>query len=79
MGTVLALVARYGHAGLAEFDDHFWSAATQAIRDRVSMVLDAEVDAAYPQRWIGKVTVHTTDGRVLQGAWMSPRATLATP
>ena len=37
------------------------------------MELDAEVDAAYPQRWIGKVTVHTTDGRVLQGRVDEPK------
>jgi 2-methylcitrate dehydratase PrpD len=37
------------------------------------MELDAEVDAAYPQRWIGKVTVHTQDGRVLQGRVDEPK------
>lgn len=73
MGTVLALVARYAHAGLAEFDDHFLDESTQSIRDRVSMVLDAEVDSAYPQRWIGKVTVHTADGRVLHGRVDEPK------
>ena len=73
MGTVLALVARFGHAGLAEFDQHFLDDSTQALRDRVSMVLDPEVDAAYPQRWIGKVTVHTTDGRVLHGRVDEPK------
>ncbi len=73
MGTVLALVAQYGHAGLTEFDQQFQSATTQALRDRVAMVLDAEVDAAYPQRWIGKVTVTTTDGRVLHGRVDEPK------
>jgi 2-methylcitrate dehydratase PrpD len=73
MGTVLALVARYGHAGLQEFADHFLDEPTQALRDRVSMELDAEVDAAYPRRWIGKVTVHTRDGRVLQGRVDEPK------
>lgn len=73
MGTVLALVARFSHAGLAEFDRHFHDAATQSLRDRVTMVLDAEVDSAYPQRWIGKVTVTTTDGRVLQGRVDDPK------
>ena len=62
MGTVLALVARYGHAGLTEFAQHFEDEVTRALRDRVEMKLDHEVDAAYPQRWIGKVTVHTLDG-----------------
>jgi 2-methylcitrate dehydratase PrpD len=37
------------------------------------MELDAEVDAAYPRRWIGKVTVHTTDGRVLKGRVDEPK------
>ena len=73
MGTVLGLVARFGHAGLVEFDQHFNAAATVALRERVEMVLDAEVDAAYPRRWIGKVTVTTTDGRVLQGRVDEPK------
>jgi len=73
MGTVLALVAQFGHAGLAEFDEHFLSETTRQLRDRVSMSLDAEVDGAYPRRWIGKVTVHTTDGRVFQGRVDEPK------
>ena len=73
MGTVLALVARFGQAGLAEFEAHFRDDATRAFRDRVSMGLDAEVDAAYPRRWIGKVTVRTRDGRVLEGRVDEPK------
>jgi len=73
MGTVLALVARFEHAGLSEFDQYFKDDITQALRDKVEMVLDDEVDAAYPKRWIGKVTVHTTDGRVLQGRVDEPK------
>ncbi|MGJ7544064.1 MmgE/PrpD family protein [Variovorax sp. LT1R16] len=73
MGTVLALVARFGQAGLAEFDAHFRDDATVAMRERVHMALDAEVDAAYPRRWIGKVTVRTRDGRVLEGRVDEPK------
>ena len=73
MGTVLALVARFGHAGLVEFEQHFNDSATTALCQKVEMQLDSEVDAAYPQRWIGKVTVHTTDGRVLQGRVDEPK------
>ena len=73
MGTVLALAARFGHAGLVEFDQHFLDDSTQNLRERISMELDAEVDAAYPKRWIGKVTVVTTDGRVLQGRVDEPK------
>ncbi len=73
MGTVLGLVARFGHAGLVEFDKHFQEDLTVALRDKVVMELDAEVDAAYPRRWIGKVTVTTTDGRTLQGRVDEPK------
>jgi len=73
MGTVLALAARFGHAGLQEFDREFLDPQTVALRERVRMVLDAEVDAAYPQRWIGKVTVTTTDGRTLHGRVDEPK------
>jgi len=73
MGTVLALVAQFGHAGLTEFEQHFLSETTQALRDRVEMALDPEVDGAYPKRWIGKVTVTTTDGRVLHGRVDEPK------
>lgn len=73
MGTVLALVARFGHAGLVEFDMHFQDDATLALRDKISMVLDSEVEAAYPQRWIGKVTVTTTKGRVFEGRVDEPK------
>ncbi len=73
MGTVLALAAQFGHAGLTEFDEHFLSDTTQALRDKVTMTLDPEVDAAYPRRWIGKVIVHTTDGRVLHGRVDEPK------
>lgn len=73
MGTVLALVARFGHAGLPEFEQHYRDPETVALRDRVEMVLDAEVDGAYPRRWIGKATVYTTDGRILEGRVDEPK------
>ena len=73
MGTVLALAARHGHAGLTEFDTGFLAPETVAFREKVSMVLDAEVDAAYPRRWIGKVSVRTTDARLLQGRVDEPK------
>ena len=66
MGTVLALVTLQGRAGLAEFDAGLDDERVAAFRQRVVMELDPEVDAAYPQRWIGKVTVHTRDGLQLR-------------
>lgn len=73
MGTVLALAARFGHAGLEEFEQHWRDADTTALRERVRMQLDDEVDSAYPRRWIGKVTVLTTDGRTLHGRVDEPK------
>ncbi|HYG45839.1 MAG TPA: MmgE/PrpD family protein, partial [Bordetella sp.] len=73
MGTVLALIARTGRAGLAEFDAALGDKEVAGLRDKVRMELDPEVDAAYPERWIGKVTVHTTDGRVLHARVDEPK------
>jgi len=73
MGTVLGLAARHGHAGLSEFDAGYQAPETVALREKVRMVLDPEVDAAYPQRWIGKVSVRTADGRTLQGRVEEPK------
>lgn len=73
MGTVLGLIAVFDRAGLAEFDASFLAPEVVAVRDKVRMVLDPEVDSAYPQRWIGKVTVHTTDGRTLAGRVDEPK------
>ncbi len=73
MGTVLGLVAVHDAAFLGEFDAHYRDPRVVALREKVGMVLDAEVDAAYPQRWIGKVTVRTVDGRELQGRVDEPK------
>jgi 2-methylcitrate dehydratase PrpD len=73
MGTVLAMIAHYQFAGLQEFDQHFHDREICAFRDRVTMILDPEVDGAYPQRWIGKVKVHLHDGKVLEGRVDEPK------
>jgi 2-methylcitrate dehydratase PrpD len=73
MGTVLALIALRHGAGLNEFETALDDRAVAAFRDKVKMVLDAEVDGAYPARWIGKVTVTTRDGRSLHGRVDEPK------
>ena len=73
MGTVLGLVASNGAAGLADFEEGWQRPDVVALRERVRMQLDAEVDAAYPRRWIGKVTVETRDGRILAGRVDEPK------
>ena len=73
MGTVLGLIAVHGRAGLGEFDRDFLAPEVAGFRDKVTMQLDAEVDAAYPARWIGKVSIETADGRTLQGRVDEPK------
>jgi 2-methylcitrate dehydratase PrpD len=73
MGTVLGLAAVFGNAGLKEFDQSYQDPRVTAFRDKVGMVLDEEVDQAYPARWIGKVTVRTLDGRSLEGRVDEPK------
>jgi 2-methylcitrate dehydratase PrpD len=63
MGFVLALVAIHGRAGVTEFTQaRLGDEEVRRFGHRVEMVLDPEVDAAYPRRWIGLVEVETVDG-----------------
>jgi 2-methylcitrate dehydratase PrpD len=73
MGTVLALMCKFKFAGLEEFSKHFHDPQICALRDRVSMILDPEVDEAYPQRWIGKVKVYLKNGVILEGRVDEPK------
>ncbi len=73
MGTVLGMIAWFRRAGITDFATHFDDPRIAAFRDRVGMVLDAEVDQAYPARWIGKVVVETDDGRTLHGRVDEPK------
>ncbi|MEO5696849.1 MAG: MmgE/PrpD family protein [Burkholderiaceae bacterium] len=73
MGTVLGLIAVFGRAGLAEFDASHADPAVRAVRDKVTMQLDDEVNAAYPARWIGKVVVETVGGERFEGRVLEPK------
>ncbi|MDM0034728.1 MmgE/PrpD family protein [Variovorax sp. J22P271] len=73
MGTVLGLIAVHGRAGLTEFDRDYLAPEVAAFRDKVMMELDREVDTAYPARWIGKVSIETTDGRRFPGRVDEPK------
>jgi 2-methylcitrate dehydratase PrpD len=73
MPATLGLIAVHGRAGMAEYDAFFADTAARAFNHRVHMRLDPEVDAAYPARWIGKVTVITTDGRTVAARVDEPK------
>ncbi len=73
MGTVLAMVALHGRADVESFARHWNDPAIRALAARVRMTPDADVQAAYPAQWHGKVTVETTDGRILRRKLTTPR------
>ncbi len=63
MGFVLALGALRGRAGVTEFtDEALQDPEVRKFANRVEMVYDPEIDAAYPERWLGLVEVETNDG-----------------
>src|SRR5699024_10746876 len=67
MGTVLGLIAKHRQAGPEQFDAALSDPDITAFRQRVTMQLDTAVDNAYPEQWLGRVTVVTRDGRTLHG------------
>ncbi|HSQ04856.1 MAG TPA: MmgE/PrpD family protein, partial [Burkholderiales bacterium] len=74
MGFVLALIALHGRAGLMDFSDAaLREPRLREFHDKVRMELDPEIDSAYPRRWMGRVTVRTRDGRVLEQRITSPK------
>ena len=73
MPATLGLIAVHRRAGMAEFDAFFADPAARSFHHRVVMRLDPEVDAAYPERWIGKVTVMTVDGRTFHARVDEPK------
>jgi len=74
MGFTLALLALRGGVGVNDFTAAALSdPVLEDFRRRVEMVVDADVDRAYPERWIGLVEVDTADGRHLVGRVDSTR------
>jgi 2-methylcitrate dehydratase PrpD len=73
LGTVLGLLAIFGRAGVQEFENHWNEPRVIAFGSRVRMVVDDEVDRAYPARWVGKITVITSDGRTLHDRVDKPK------
>src|SRR5215213_9384654 len=63
MGFVLAMIATTGSAGIDDFtEEALEDPALRGFSERVEMIFDPEIDAAYPQRWIGLVEIETTGG-----------------
>jgi 2-methylcitrate dehydratase PrpD len=73
MPATLGLIASHRRAGMTEFDGFHDDALARSFLERVEMRFDPEIDAAYPARWIGKISVITADGRRLGSRVDEPR------
>ncbi|KAL2785455.1 hypothetical protein BJX66DRAFT_347473 [Aspergillus keveii] len=67
MGFVLAVAAKKGQAMITDFtEEDLKDSQLREFQGRVRMVLDEEIEAAFPARWMGRVIVKTKDGRELE-------------
>lgn len=74
MGFVLALIAARRSAMVADFtDDALDDPVLRGLHDKVHMVVDADIDAAYPACWSARVILTTVDGRRLAHKVTVPR------
>jgi 2-methylcitrate dehydratase PrpD len=73
MPATLGLIATHRKAGVRDYDSILSDKPALGFLGRVTMVLDEEVDRAYPARWIGKVSVECADGRRLEGRVDEPK------
>ncbi len=74
MGTVLGLIAVHGVADLDAFERYAMiDPKVATFRSRVRMVCDAEVDALYPRRWVGKISALSALGRTLEARVDEPK------
>ncbi|OGM42658.1 hypothetical protein ABOM_008421 [Aspergillus bombycis] len=63
MGFVLAVTAQKGHALITDFtEEALQDASLRQFQERVKMELDEDINAAFPQKWQGKVIVTCKSG-----------------
>ncbi|MBX2868475.1 MAG: MmgE/PrpD family protein [Acidiferrobacterales bacterium] len=74
MGFVLALIAIKGIAGVKEFTDGSIQDPTLlAFHDKVSMVVDGEINRVYPEKWCSRVVVRMVNGKEIRSFIDTPR------
>lgn len=74
MGFVLALIAVRGHVSVSDFGDAtVRDPALRAFARRVQMVEDPDIDAAYPEHWMGRVVVQTQAGETVEALVQTPK------
>ncbi len=80
MGFVLAQAALKGSAGIDDFtEEALEDPELREFSERVEMVQDSEVDAAYPQRWIGLVEIETAGGETVTSRVDVPKGDPGSP
>lgn len=62
MPATLGLIATHRKAGLSEFANVLDDKIALSFLERIHMKLDEKVNRAYPKRWIGMVSVKTSNG-----------------
>jgi 2-methylcitrate dehydratase PrpD len=63
MGFVLALIACKGVAGVSEFTEAaLHDPELLSFHDKVTMQVDAEIEAVYPQKWCARVDIEMNNG-----------------
>ncbi len=74
MGFVLALIAARGQASVTDFDAAALDdEGLRAWARRVEMVVDPDIEAAYPRHWMGEVRVDTRSGALVEQRVVSPK------
>lgn len=74
MKSTLSLVALKRSASLLDFEESaLQDPDVLRFRERISMVLDPNVDEAYPKRWLGRVDVELRDGKAGKGVCDEPK------
>ena len=74
MGFVLALIARYRSAGVFDFSEQaLTDPDNTALRERVTMIVDKEIDQQYPDKWGARVEVKLRSGEILTAFTDTPK------
>jgi 2-methylcitrate dehydratase PrpD len=74
MGFVLALIARYRSAGVTDFSEQaLKDPQNTALRERVTMIVDSEIDQQYPDKWGARVEVKLRSGELLSAFTDTPK------
>jgi 2-methylcitrate dehydratase PrpD len=74
MGFVIAVAAKYGRAGITDFTEaKLKEKDLLEFMTRVEMILDDEINAAFPKEWMAVVCVTTKDGRKYETKMETPK------